>query len=294
MRQIRVDLNEFVIRHDGVVSARQARGFLSTSAIGRRLSSGVWTAVTPGVYLVAGHQRSARAQARIAALSVGDDAVLGGEAAAWWLDIVDKPPRKHLVYTATRGRYARASSTTVVRQRHLDPHDISVVDDLPVTAREASVLDAALTLGISVVDSALLRGFVTLPGLEAAHQRYPGRQGIANINRFLALLRSGARSEAERVVVRMFRRAHVTGWIANHPVGGYLIDFAFPDINLAIEIDGFGWHRDVGAFQHDRTRRNALVAAGWTVLNYTWADLLERPSETLGEIATVRHQLTAA
>jgi very-short-patch-repair endonuclease len=46
-----------------------------------------------------------------------------------------------------------------------------------------------------------------------------------------------------------------------------------------VEIDGFGCHRDVKAFQHDRTRRNRLVAAGWTVLNYTWADLLERPHQ---------------
>ncbi|WP_333716309.1 endonuclease domain-containing protein [Gordonia sp. (in: high G+C Gram-positive bacteria)] len=58
-----------------------------------------------------------------------------------------------------------------------------------------------------------------------------------------------------------------------------MIDFAFPTEKLAVEIDGFGCHRDVKAFQHDRTRRNRLVAAGWTVLNYTWADLLERPHQ---------------
>ena len=64
----------------------------------------------------------------------------------------------------------------------------------------------------------------------------------------------------------------------NYPVDGYLVDFAFPDIKLAVEIDGFGWHRDIQAFQHDRRRRNALVTSGWTVLNFTWADLLERPT----------------
>ena len=170
-----MDLNEFIIRHDGVLSARQARLHLNTSAIGRRLSSGKWTAVTPGVYLVAGHHRSARAQARIAALSVGDHAVLGGAAAVWWLGITDDPPSRHLVYSAAHGRHARASSTAHVRQRNLQPCDITVVDGLRVTSREMSVLDAALTLGICVIDAALLRGFVTLSSLEATHERYPAR-----------------------------------------------------------------------------------------------------------------------
>ncbi len=60
-----------------------------------------------------------------------------------------------------------------------------------------------------------------------------------------------------------------------------------------MEIDGFGCHRDVKAFQHDRTRRNRLVAAGWTVLNYTWTDLLERPHQVTSEVTAIRRDLAA-
>ena len=180
-------------------------------------------------------------------------------------------------------------------QRGRSAHGLlTVVDGLSVTAREVTVLDAALMLGVSVIDSALLQGFVTLSSLDAAHHRYPGRRGIATISRLLTLLRSGARSEAERVVIRLFRKARVRGWIANYPVDGYLVDFAFPDIKLAVEIDGFGWHRDIQAFQHDRRRRNALVTSGWTVLNFTWADLLERPDETVDAVLSTRRRLSAA
>ena len=42
------------------------------------------------------------------------------------------------------------------------PCDVTVVDGLSVTARDVTVLDAALMLGVSVIDSALLQGFVTL------------------------------------------------------------------------------------------------------------------------------------
>jgi len=288
-----MNLDEYIIRHDAVLSARQARTFLSKSGVQRRLASGKWQAVATGVYLVSGHRRSPRAQARIAVLSVGDDKVLGGVAAAWWLDMVDREPRKHLVYTPTLGRHARSSATVVVCHRELDPSDVVVVDGLNVTARPLTVLDAAAELGIAVIDSALLTGVVTLPELMAAHRRYPGRRGIGAVSRFLALLESGARSEAERVVVTLFRKARITGWVANHPAIGYLIDFAFPAEKLAVEIDGFGCHRDVTAFQHDRTRRNKLVAAGWTVLNYTWADLLERPHQVASEVVAMRRRLAA-
>ena len=129
-------------------------------------------------------------------------------------------PRKHLIYTPALGRHSRSSATVVVRHRKLDPCDVIAVDGLNVTARPLTVLDAAADLGIAVIDSALLTGVVTLPELVAAYRRYPRRRGIGAVARFLALLESGARSEAERVVVALFRKARITGWVANHPVGG--------------------------------------------------------------------------
>ena len=47
---------------------------------------------------------------------------------------------------------------------------------------------------------------------------------------------------------------------------------------LAIEVDGFEHHSTPEAFQHDRTRQNELVALGWTVLRFTWHDVVHRPA----------------
>ena len=68
-----------------------------------------------------------------------------------------------------------------------------------------------------------------------------------------------------------------------------VLDIAFPLVLLAIEIDGWAWHSDPERFQDDRRRQNALVAAGWTVLRFTWADLIERPEQV---VATVVRTLT--
>jgi very-short-patch-repair endonuclease len=108
--------------------------------------------------------------------------------------------------------------------------------------------------------------------------------------RLLEGVGDGARSAAERVVAVLLRRARIRGWVANHPTAGYCVDVAFLEEMLAVEIDGMASHGGARAFQRDRTRRNALIAAGWTVLNFTWADLIERPTYVPDSI----HQSLAA
>jgi very-short-patch-repair endonuclease len=54
------------------------------------------------------------------------------------------------------------------------------------------------------------------------------------------------------------------------------IDFAFPDVKVAIEIDGYETHSGREVFEDDRARQNELVAAGWTVLRFTRRQLIIR------------------
>jgi very-short-patch-repair endonuclease len=63
------------------------------------------------------------------------------------------------------------------------------------------------------------------------------------------------------------------------------VDVAFGQVRLAIEVDGWAFHTTPARFQRDRQRQNRLVAAGWTVLRFTWHDLTDRPDYVL---ATVR------
>jgi very-short-patch-repair endonuclease len=50
------------------------------------------------------------------------------------------------------------------------------------------------------------------------------------------------------------------------------VDFAYPDLRIAIEYDGV-WHADRDQLRRDRRRLNGLVAEGWAVLHLTAADL---------------------
>lgn len=54
------------------------------------------------------------------------------------------------------------------------------------------------------------------------------------------------------------------------------IDFAYPSLRIAIEVDGFGCRTDRAGFQDERWRQNDLVRAGWRVLRFTWDDVMHR------------------
>jgi hypothetical protein len=87
-------------------------------------------------------------------------------------------------------------------------------------------------------------------------------------------------------------RVRTGRWITLHPgfiwsAAGkleYWIDDAFGARRLAVEVDGWAWHSDVDRFAQDRRRQNALVLAGWTVLRFTWHDLMSRPQAVVAEI----------
>ena len=54
------------------------------------------------------------------------------------------------------------------------------------------------------------------------------------------------------------------------------IDVAFPRARLAVEPEGNKWHGATRR-QVDMTRQNQIALIGWTVLRFSWRDLVERP-----------------
>ncbi|HEX3622050.1 MAG TPA: hypothetical protein VHT97_07030 [Acidimicrobiales bacterium] len=54
-------------------------------------------------------------------------------------------------------------------------------------------------------------------------------------------------------------------------IGGRTVrlDLAYPQVLLAMEVDGWEHHRTRTAFDDDRVRGNLIVAAGWTLVRFT-------------------------
>jgi very-short-patch-repair endonuclease len=167
----------------------------------------------------------------------------------------------------------------------LAPADVVERNGLRVTTLPLTVVEAAARRGggAKLMDSALQR-HVELPQLWRAHLRNKGRHGSPAARRLLQAASDGARSEAERLLVKLLRDNGITGWKANYPLGGYKIDVAFPKQKVAIETDGWAFHSSQDDFQNDRERQNKIALLGWQVLRFTWLDLTEYPQRVLAEI----------
>ena len=88
-------------------------------------------------------------------------------------------------------------------------------------------------------------------------------------------------SHLEAQLLRHTRAAGLPPMVLQHPVvvGGRRrrIDFAFPELRLAIEVDGYESHSRYDTFEDDRVRGNELELAGWRVLHFTWRQVCDRP-----------------
>ncbi len=188
--------------------------------------------------------------------------------------------------TVRRGRNPGKQPGVSIRRRDLPYPDLVAVRDLWVTDLPLTVLEAAIVLGpdgCEMLDRALQRR-IKFAAVYRAQCRNHGRRGSTQAAQLLAVAADRAASHAERVLVRLLRAAGITGWELGYPVLGYFIDLAFPVQRVAIEVDGWAWHVTADRFVEDRRRQNALVNEQWTVLRFTWHDLVARPDGVVDEL----------
>lgn len=247
----------------------------------RRVRSGQWRRCSPGVYFADDRPFTAAARIRAAVWSRGSHAVASGRAAAWWLGLTADAPGC-VEITVPRSSHGRAAAGTVLRRRDLADADIIDHRDIRVTAIPLTTIEAAVH-DAAIMDTAL-RNRVGLADLQRAHLRNRNRAGAKAAGRLLAAATGGARSEAERLALHLLRSAGITGWHANFAFGPYIIDIAFPEQRVAVEIDGWAFHTDHRTFQSDRVRQNRLTLHGWQVLRFTWLDLTKQPERVLAQI----------
>lgn len=278
-------VEDYLRRQDGVITAAQARrAGMHQDAVNRRLRAGRWRRCAPGVYFADDRPFTDAARIRATVWSYGRHAAASGLAAAWWHGLVPRAP--HVIeVTVPRNSNGRAHPRSRVRRRDLALEDVVEHRGLRVTTLALTVVEAAARRGggASVMDSALQR-HTDLPDLWRAHLRNKGRYGSPAARRLLQAASGGARSQAERLLIELLRQAHITGWRANYPVGGYVVDVGFPVPKVAVEVDGWAFHSDQDVFQNDRVRQNRVALLGWQVLRFTWLDLTEQPERVVAEI----------
>ncbi|KXP03142.1 type IV toxin-antitoxin system AbiEi family antitoxin domain-containing protein [Tsukamurella pseudospumae] len=287
------ELAEYLADHDGVITRSAALGLgLSSSAIGRLVEAKLWIALGGGAYLSATHTFTDEARLRAATGATGG--AVDGAAAAWWHGIAQSPPDSiSLTVPRSHRRAPKVPYDLEVHRRDLLPADLDVVRGLSVTAAPLTALESAAVGGSALLDRSLQEGIVTVDGLAAATKRNAGRHGMAEARRLLAVIVGDAESEAERLFQTMLELHHLTGWRAQFPFGVYSIDFAFPAQRLAIEVDGWAFHRTPDRAMNDARKQNRLVLAGWRVLRFGWHQLDGDGEAVMTDVITAVNAIAA-
>jgi crossover junction endodeoxyribonuclease RuvC len=73
-----------------------------------------------------------------------------------------------------------------------------------------------------------------------------------------------------------------------HPLNGYILDFACEERKLAIELDG-GQHTHESNNIQDEKRTRTLATSGWRILRFWNNDVIENIE---GVLETIQHALT--
>jgi very-short-patch-repair endonuclease len=272
-----------------------ARGF-STTIVDRRLTSGVWERLYPGVYRLAGVPATWRQALFAACLAWGDGAVVSHRAAA---SLWGFPGFEPSIELSVPRRRERAHAHLVHRPGSLAAVDVTTVDAIPVTTPVRTLIDVAGCVEADVLEEALddaLRSRLVTIGRMRWRLRELGKAGRRG-SRLLGELvdarggvARGPESVLETRLLRALRAAGLPRPAVQYKVGAYRVDFAYPDARVAIEADGFRWHSTRQQWDNDRARRNALTALGWTLIHVTWSQLQEHPDEV---IATIRATLAS-
>lgn len=275
-------LNTIAAAQHSLITLDQALSAgLSIGQIRHRTRAGEWVAVRPRVFAVAGVPPSWLQMAAATALSLQPHAWLshGTAGRLWGFPGVEAPEIDVLVDAERRVKLAGVRSH---RSRALFTADLTRHLGMPVTSPERTLVDLSAAapeeaLG-RMLDDALRRRLVRLERLATCLGRLsksPGRR-LAVVASLVAARLPGfdpGDSDFETRVLRALVAAGLPVPVQQHRVRllgrSFRLDLAYPREKLAIELDGWEFHRSRSAFDDDRTRANLLVASGWTLVRFT-------------------------
>jgi very-short-patch-repair endonuclease len=234
-----------------------------------------------GLPAVADHRREAHR--RSAVLSHLSAAAAHGWAVAWpatqpWITV---PRKRHLVPGDADGLH--------VVYRDLDADDV----EAGVTSRVRTVIDCAMRLpfpeALTVADSALRSRSVRPDELEDAASLLRGI-GAPAARRVVRTADARAANPFEsvlRAICLEFPELEMTPQMSIAADGIWaVVDLGDARLRLVIEAEGFEFHGTRKGLVRDCRRYTELTVLGWTILRFTWEDVMLHPDHVRWAIRT--------
>jgi Protein of unknown function (DUF559) len=268
-------------RQHGVVSTGQLRELrLDKFWVARRVAAGFLHPLHHGVYAVGRPGISLRGRYLGAVLACSQARTSHRSAAHLW-DL--RSNAAGLVEVTVAHAQAGPAGVRVHRSRMLDPRDFTVRDGIPVTSLARTLLDLAAVLRPNdlevAVDRAERLGLFDLDAVVDVLDRAKGRKGAKALRRVLGAYElSTQRSELERAFKRLIEpEHHIPSPSFNAVFSGesraHEVDALWEKQRLAVQLDGFEFHRTRRDRERDASSDADLELAGYRVIRLTWDDV---------------------
>ena len=280
--EIRRRLNQIAASQHSLITFDQAlKAGLTTGQVRQKVRSGEWRMSRPRVYAVAGAPATWAQAVAATAFSLQPGAWVSHHSAGklWAFLGVEA---EHVDVVVDFERRVRMAGVVGHRTRALFTADLTRHLRIPVTTPERTLVDLSGSTSVPalgrMLDEGLRRRLIRLDRLRSCVGRLPKAPGRrpASIHELLAERLPGydpGDSDLETRVLRALIAAGLPAPVQQHRVRlesrTYELDLAYPDRLLAMELDGWEFHKSRSAFDDDRARANSLIIHGWTLLRFT-------------------------
>jgi len=291
-------VGELAASRHGVISRRQAVAIgLRAPDLGLLVKAGFLSLAAPNVYVVASYPVTWRQRLAVATACCNEAGTAGFESAAS-LHRIDGAAEGPVVVLVAAPRRVHLDGVVV----HVGPIgevDVTFIDGIRCTTVERTLCDLASVRSEFEVQLAFewyWRRHPDLSALQEAVERLhrPGQSGTKVLQRLIGEARIGGVPTESALEVRLdFVLRGLPGLVRQCEVvdiaGAFVgrVDFALPELRIAIEAHSAEFHSSDVAHRSDLRRHVRLVAAGWRVCYVTSADLAD-PSKVWTVIQTMR------
>jgi hypothetical protein len=287
-----MSLDQLLQRQDLLITRQQALGYLTQSALHRRLRR-QWRIVHPGVYLTAGRLPTPRQRLRAALLYGGPLAQLSDTTALAAYGIRYLPADSN-VYLLVPATISRANREGVVVRRTHRPTEPTPIGGLPHTPIARAVMEFASRVGddrtaMAVAADAVQRRLVPAAALIEELSHVTGR-GAGVAHRLSEQLVAGVRSAPEADFLTLCRQSQVLPEPLLNPLlelrSGARVspDALFEDAGLVHETNGRQPHAAEDRFESMQARHGAMTAAGLVVLHSSPRQLRDEPARVVAQV----------
>jgi hypothetical protein len=276
---------------DGVVTREQALGTgFNRAGIERMLGSGAWTRLSAGCYFAASVTAPWASLAWAGVLIGGDEARLGGLAAAHLHRLTESAPESIPVLVPMRSGVPRVSGPWLFRRERPGARLPRTVGSPPRLTVEDTVLDLACGADSDVkamvhwVTAAVQARLTTPERLRRAAAARHFMRHRRLLDDLLSDVGAGVRSPLELGYLRKVERPHELPQAARQiRRRGTEVDVYYEEFRLLVELDGRLGHADMGRFR-DMRRDNWATTDGLATLRYGSGDVFGSPCEVAREV----------